>query len=355
MVSSILFYCLFSALSHAEEAHPWHPFLRWLDAETKVVVSANATAAEKAVAMDVLKHAGLDPNVSLVEESWVKSNQLAAGNNHLIVVGTITDNGVFVEHPSTWLRSREQPGGAFEIRGLFYFGIGDFTSTSTGVLEPGRNPYNVELEDQAAHHGTAFTSWRWMVRMTGRTPRGVVQAVQAFLSSHMLSGVVSSEDRPLGALPFVLSRSAVTAKPPAGIGSVSGTSFQFIGWHQIDALLMSGFASETGTKPELGWRLVYRHKGHSTSKHASPHRRNTDSEILLCRMHSSDQALGAARRLVGDLGEIESEARRDVRIFYAAHEDDIVYAGVSGPYIALESLSHPEGREILLNVLQAVR
>jgi hypothetical protein len=305
--------------------------------------------------MDILHYADLDPTASLVDDSWIRRNQLAAGNSHLIVVGTVTGNDVFLDHPSTWHRSREQQGEAPGVRGLYCFGVGDFAAASTGILEPGRNPYNVQVEDQAAHHGTAFASWRWMVRLTGRTPNGVVHAVQAFLNSHMLSGVVGVEDQPLGTPPFVLSRSAVVAKPPADIGTARGTLFQFIGWHQIDALLVSGFVSQAGAKPERGWRLVYRQRENGTSKHASPHRRNTDSEILLCRMQSSDQALGAARRLVGTLGEVESKEHEDVTVYYTPLGDDIVYAGVSGHYVALESLNHPEGKTILLGVLRIVR
>jgi hypothetical protein len=352
--ASVLLIWALSAPSYGQQPHVGHPFLQWLGSEAKVVVSTTAAPLEEAAARRLVQYAGLDPSNSLVKDSWIVANTASAGRYHLIVVGTVTENQLFLDHPSVWLRTREQPGGAFEVRGLFHFGVGDFIAPSIGVVESGRNPYNIEAEDHAAHQGIAFDTWRWMVRLTGRTPRGVVSAVDAFLEQRLLSGVVGVEEQPLGEPPFVLARSTITADPPADFAGVATQSCRFIGWHQIDALLLSGFVAVTQIEPEQMWRLVCRQKTRSTSKLSSPHRRNSVSEILLCRMPNSREAELAAQRLVGELGDPETESLGDIRLLYAARNGDNTYVGVRGRYVAVESFDNPEGRQLLINTLRAV-
>jgi hypothetical protein len=71
-------------------------------------------------------------------------------------------------------------------------------------------------------------------------------------------------------------------------------------------------------------------------------------------MPNSREAELAAQRLVGELGDPETESLKDIRLFYAAQNGDNTYVGVRGRYVGVESFDNPEGRQLLLSTLRAV-
>ncbi len=330
-----------------------HPLLHWLGPETRIVVSHNASDMERAAAQKLSLASGAS-GAMVVDDNWIMDHREHAGSLNLIVVGTFTGNRLLVEFPSLWSRSKEQQGGRFPVRGLFFFGVGDLPGDRVGVVEPGRNPFNVELEDKAHHEGTQFTDWTWMIRLSSRTPAGVAAAVHAFLENFMLSGVIPDRFAPEGEPPFVLTRSQVDSRPPPWTQPSRNSGIVYIGWHQVNALLLSGFESESGIRPEQMWRYVFRDPARITAAASSPHRTTTTNEILLCRMTNQREAKAAATNLMSKLGHVSTTRDKGIILLSSEKNGDTVYAAVKGEFLAVESLDSGRDQRLLLDLMASM-
>ncbi|MBN1424882.1 hypothetical protein JXA88_10030 [Candidatus Fermentibacteria bacterium] len=338
-------------LFHGASSAP--PLLDWLGTGTRVVIGEGASAPEREEALRICRALDpADPSTRLLTDTWVAAHPDQASSYHLIVVGTENSNQVLRDHPSVWWRTTEYQGpAAFPVRGLYLFGAGDVEGRSAGVIEPRRNPYAV-----VAHDATApgpDTPLTWMISLSGRFPEGVAGAVGALLDGRMLSGaVVDAHARTTGRHgPFELEHRVLSAAPPSWALPAPIEGWVALGWHQADGLLMGSLAARLGASPRDLWRIVFRDPTGPRTLGENLHRRNTDDEVLLCRMNSPQDAAEALRALLGDLGEVRETPDGKGRLREVDHSGGIVYGATRGEFLAIESFDSPVGRRAVESVI----
>ncbi len=329
------------------------PLLEWLGTPTRVVVGEGSSPVEREAALRLCRALDpLAPSVRLITDAWALAHPSEASAVHLIVVGTTASNRVLRRHPSPWWRvGSDEVRAAFPVRGLYVFGAGDFESPRVGLVEPRRNPFAVCLHD--ATEPTPDTPLTWMITCTGGSPEGVDRAVRALLEERMISGVVlDPAEAPRSRGPFDADAEVLASMPPASAMRARVEGLRVLGWHQADGLLLGALQKRLGSRPRALWRIVLRDPAAPHTLRANLHRRNTRDEVLLVEMPK--EAIGAARRLIRDVGEPREKQEGNVTFLEVRRADDTVYAAAAGRFWAIESLQTPHARGVLEAIIRGV-
>lgn len=324
----------------------------WLGAQTRVVVGEQAPAEERDAALRICRILNpAHPAAALLTDGWVAAHPKDAASFHLITVGTTTSNRVLRDHPSSWWRTPEWAApAAFSVQGIYLFGIGDLRGESAGVVEPGRNPY--AAADHEATEPRSETILTFMIACAGRHPDGVVAAVNALIDGMMLSGAIPDHrvpPRPEGPLEL---EPGMFEPPPAWVWLVREASL--IGWHQVDRLMIDALARRGGHRPAGAWRLVVRGSSAPHALHTSLHRRNSEGEVLLCRMETPGHALTGLRRLMRTVGEIQEEHLGTDTVVAVHTPEGTIWGAAAGPFLAVESIPGEGGRSEVEAIIRAV-
>jgi hypothetical protein len=160
--------------------------------------------------------------------------------NHLVLVGLPSDPLI----ATAWQREARQTAAGFYI-----FGFGTL-SGDVGYIESDRNPF---LHSQGIPSAPFETE---VVTITGTTPTGVKMACEAFVSKHLVNGVVAKGwTRPVQGL---LDRDPLTPdfELPAPAPPVL-KSYQRIGFTQASEDEYRGVLADTGLMPKTIWRAKY--------------------------------------------------------------------------------------------------
>jgi len=304
-----------------------------------VVVGDQAPPAEKAAADRLaarLRDAG-GPTDNEVSASAINVDLERAATHHLLVVGTESSNVVMAREPSHWVMNRDvyyatHPPYADYVptHGFYVAGYATFPSGDIGYIEWDRNPYWEYATNLGSVAGQSAPvapdlPYRQIARFYGSTPAGVAAAVDAFLTRHVLTGVVA----PNGTLPgrqtlFSIDTAhyALPTSAPAWIPATDlkdgGVVLTFAGWHVADSMTYSGFAEASGVPALSIWRAKYiTEQGWNYPKNvvidpahemtrsplfeASLDRRASDNEFFVARFASPELAASAVKGAVATL------------------------------------------------------
>lgn len=261
-----------------------------------VCVGENAPSAEQQVAQylaEKLRAAGAPengaPQTKLMTAEALNDDPVAAGTHHIIAVGTWLDNVVMRKTWGHWAMtpwqraqlerdyqaSREgrpasmlttpDAGPDWRYTGDFFaFGFGHFTG-SVGYVEPGRNPYALQLipnELGPKPADMATTDQFFVIKITGTDPEGIARAGKAFAEGSLLHGVIPAAGVKLPAdwRPDELGAPQFPTVPPAwaSIADLPGEKpLRCLGWMQGYSLLYAGFTEASGVAPKRLWRIKY--------------------------------------------------------------------------------------------------
>ncbi|MCU0611872.1 MAG: hypothetical protein MUE60_08805, partial [Candidatus Eisenbacteria bacterium] len=228
------------------------PLLRWLGANTRVVIGEAASVREREAALRVCGTlVPEDPSSVLLTDAWIAAHRIEAGSHHLVIVGTPQSNSALRDHHSMWWRTAEcEDAATFPVRGVYLFGAGDLPGRAAGVIEPVRNPYAIAAAEAPAASGAPLT---WVVRCAGRFPEGAAAAVDALLDDAMLSGAVVDSRASMDAAAWEVDRDLLTAQPPSWSTAAELEGLELVGWHQADRLLVDGLTAAMGARPLALW------------------------------------------------------------------------------------------------------
>jgi hypothetical protein len=265
-----------------------------------VVVSDAATPEVKAAAQSVLSAAGKSPLLRIMSgeasAKMVSSEAFLNGGierrafNHLILVG-LPDDPVIKQ---TWLEEARPI-----TNGLYVFGWGNLTG-DIGYLESDRNPFlhSVALKK------TPFEAE--VVTLTGSTPAGVKLAVDSFLRTGLVNGVVGGSDWKRGEA-TILDRDPL----PRDFSVPDFFPVEENGWTRIGITPASedeyrGVLADAGVEPIAIWRAKYYHAGvwdgagadSAVAEYlAGLHRQSYGNTIWAARFSDASQAKDAAGKI----------------------------------------------------------
>jgi hypothetical protein len=244
-----------------------------------------------------------------------------SGGWHVIAIGSPTTNAVLLTYPSYWSLDRElhyaplgnMPAAPFtETRGFYVGGFGyNFAGRHVGFVEFDRSPFYSEMlfslpKEQKASLQAA-PPLRFLVRVTGSTPEGVLLGARRFVETRMVYGLAIGPPR--WARPkdiWNLDDENIKPDPPDWIPTGTyptsqardaGRSVSFLGWLMADRTMYAGFLELTGCKPVQMWRTKYRTEAGLLDFDSSPHHRASGNELLIVKLLSSEDARQALKGL----------------------------------------------------------
>ena len=281
---------------------------------------------------DKVSDAGGPPECLVTAEA-LNDSSLAAGTHHIIAVGTWQDNVVLRKCWGHWAMTRWQremlerdqqasrkgrPASMLTARAdgpdwrwtgdFFAFGFGHFTG-SVGYVEPGRNPYSLQLiaNGIGKPDDLGKADQFFVIKVTGTDAVGVARAAKAFADTAMLHGLIPPPGAKLPAdwSPDALGSAQFTPAPPSWAPAADipgGKPLRYIGWLQGYSLLYSGFAEAAGVEPKLVWRLKYQTPGGFKDYMTFLTPRASDNEVLIAEMADEAAAQKAVDGLKASVG-----------------------------------------------------
>jgi len=265
-----------------------------------------------------------DSALFLSDEQIIATPSAQSGKWHLIAVGRPTTNSVLLTYPSYWSLDRElhyaplghMPATPFtETRGFYVGGFGYFfAGRNVGFVEFDRSPfYAAMLLSQTNRDNTSLGEpppLRFLIRVTGSTPDGVLLGAKRFAESRMLYGLAIGPPRwPRSHDIWTLDDENIRLAPPAWIpkGRVSAQSTagknmsaSFLGWLMADRTMYAGFLEITGCRPAQMWRAKYETEAGLIDFNRSPHHRASGNELLVVKLTSPDDLTRALSKLGGN-------------------------------------------------------
>jgi len=306
----------------------------------------------------------------LLSDEQVLATPFAVSDKwHVIAVGRPTTNSVLFTYPSYWSLDRElyyaplgnMPAAPFtETRGFYVGGFGYFfPGRNVGFVEFDRSPFYAAMLVSLANQDNVSTDdtppLRFLIRITGSTPEGVLLGAKRFVESRMLYGLALGPPRwprahdiwnlddenikpgppgwvPKGmfstpgvaetrnltqrrkdakteresppitktSAPLASSREKGEIKVKLGHApSKVGDSLSFLGWLMADRTMYAGFLEITGCRPAQMWRAKYATEAGLDDFSRSPHHRASGNELLIVKLTSADELAKALRTLGG--------------------------------------------------------
>ena len=257
----------------------------------------------------------------LSDEQVLATPVLDSGQWHVIAVGSPTTNAVLLTYPSYWSLDRElhyaplgnMPAAPFtETRGFYVGGFGYFfAGRNVGFVEFDRSPFYSEMlfslpKEQKASLQTA-PPLRFLLRVTGSTPEGVLLGARRFVETRMVYGLAIGPPRWVRPKDiWNLDDENINPDPPqwipkgahgdAGEGG-NGKTIDYLGWLMADRTMYAGFLELTGCKPVQMWRAKYRTETGLLDFDNSPHHRASGNELLTVKLLSPEDARQALKGL----------------------------------------------------------
>jgi hypothetical protein len=261
----------------------------------------------------------------LSDEQVLATPVAVSGKWHVIAVGRPVTNRVLLTYPSYWSLDRElyyaplghMPAAPFtETRGFYISGFGYFfAGRNVGFVEFDRSPFYSDMvfSLSAKERDSVYTppSLRFLIRVTGSTPEGVLIGAKRFVDTKMLYGLAIGPPRwPRSHDLWNLDDENVRPGPPGWVpngrysrpepGGNEGT-ISFLGWLMADRTMYAGFLEVTTCKPAQMWRVKYQTEAGLVDFNRSPHHRASDNELLIVRLSSREDAQRACRSLRGTI------------------------------------------------------
>lgn len=266
-----------------------------------------------------------DSALLLSDEQVLATPFAVSGKWHAIAVGSPITNSVLLRYPSYWSLDREihyaplghMPAAPFtETRGFYVGGFGYFfAGRNVGFVEFDRSPFYAAMlfsgSDQDRISENAAHPLRFLIRVTGSTPNGVLLGAERFLESQMLYGLAIGPPRwPRSHDLWNLDDENV--KPdlppwiPKGTFSAAGDaqkdrSVTYLGWLMADRAMYAGFLEVTGCHAAQMWRAKYVTEPGLTDFHRSPHHRASANELLVVKLTNPDDLPKARTNLGGTI------------------------------------------------------
>lgn len=288
-----------------------------------VCIGSNAPTEEQQAAkliFEALRERN-DSAQFLSDEQVLATPVSFSGGWHVIAVGSPTTNAVLLAYPSYWSLDRElhyaplgnMPAAPFtETRGFYVGGFGYFfAGRNVGFVEFDRSPFYSEmlfsLPDEKKMSRDTAPPLRFLVRVTGSTPEGVLLGAKRFVETRMVYGLAIGPPR--WARPkdiWNLDDGNIKPDPPDWIPTGTyptsqardaGKSISFLGWLMADRTMYAGFLELTGCKPVQMWRAKYRTETGLLDFESSPHHRASGNELLTVKLLSSEDARQALKGL----------------------------------------------------------
>ncbi len=260
----------------------------------------------------------------LTDEEVLGKPPAESGRWHVIAVGRATTNKVLLTYPSYWALDRElhyaplgnMPAAPFtETRGFYVGGFGYFfPGRDVGFVEFDRSPLYAEmilsLRAEKEISAEDAPPLRFLIRITGSTPNGVLLGAKRFVETRMLYGVAIGPPRwPRSHDLWNLDDENIKPDVPAwvpkgeygfsGRGSSDEAAVSFLGWLMVDRMMYAGFLELIGCQPVQMWRAKYRTQAGLNEFNRSPHHRASGNELLIVKLSSSDEATKALEKLGG--------------------------------------------------------
>ena len=244
-----------------------------------------------------------------------------SGQWHVIAVGNATTNSVLLNYPSYWSLDRElhyaplgnMPAAPFtETRGFYVGGFGYFfAGRNVGFVEFDRSPFYSEMLFSLPKERKASLQpappLRFLVRVTGSTPEGVLLGARRFVETRMVYGLAIGPPRWVRPKDiWNLDDENIKPDPPDWIPTGTyptsqardaGRSVSFLGWLMAGRTMYAGFLELTGCKPVQMWRAKYRTEAKLLDFDSSPHHRASGNELLTVKLLSPEDARQALKGL----------------------------------------------------------
>jgi len=257
----------------------------------------------------------------LTDEELMATPASESGKWHVIVVGGQLINSVLLTYPSYWALDREihyaplgnMPGAPFtETRGFYVGGFGYFfAGHDVGFVEFDRSPFYGDLllslppEQKASCE--AAPPLRFLIRVTGSSPNGVLLGAKRFVETRMLYGLALGpprwpRPRDLWNLDDEYTKPDPPTWIPKGTYSPSGSTdknvaISYLGWLMADRAMYAGFLELTGCKQVQMWRAKYKTEAGLLDFNRSPHHRASGNELLVVRLSSPEEIQNALKNL----------------------------------------------------------
>ena len=316
-------YCLLAASLACQLS--WGDVLDEIAPAAVVCVGMEAQSEERQAAKLIFRtlRERSDSAQLLSDEQVLGTPVTQSGKWHVVAVGRPTTNRVLLAYPSYWALNRElhyaplghMPAAPFtETRGFYVGGFGYFfAGRNVGFVEFDRSPFYSDTlfslpAEKKASHRTA-PPLRFLIRITGSTPNGVLLGAKRFLETRMLYGLAIGLPRwPRSHDLWNLDDENIPPDPPDWIpkGRYRGSGKQannktvsFLGWLMADRLIYAGFLEITGCKPVQMWRVKYQTEVGLLDFNRSPHHRASVNELLIVRLSKRKDVAKALKGLGG--------------------------------------------------------
>ena len=345
------------------------PLLKVIAPAAVVVVGKDAPASIKAAAQalaDALHKAG-GPGQIFTAEDFDKKPVSETGPYHVLAVGTLWDNEVLQRFNDPWAMDRDwyygrlgnQPAWPWMPQTGFGVGwVGDFDAKddSVGYLCVDRSSFMWEARCKAFDDKKAPDQQmplRFLFRISGSGPAGVLKAVKAFADDGMLNGCLPGSAAPQGDARFNLTLDqCLTHLPievPQKVDAGEGHTLAYLGWNQADGEEYDGFYSKTGVKAQRIVRAKYVPEWGMTNFVSSPHRASSRFELCVIDVADAASAKSAADKLAAGSSHSGITLADGSSAQVAPYGTEIVVRGHS---LILESAPQPWGKSLLEAFLQ---
>jgi len=266
-----------------------------------------------------------DSALLLSDEQVLATPVAESGKWHVIAVGRPTTNSVLLTYPSYWALDREEhyaplgnmPAAPFtETRGFYVGGFGyNFAGRHVGFVEFDRSPFYSAMLVSLAREGKLSREMipplRFIVRVTGSTPEGVLLGAKRFIETGMLYGLAIGPPRwPRPSDIWNLDDENIKPDPPSWIpkGKICAAgstgkkmSLSFLGWLMADRTMYAGYLEITGCRPVQIWRVKYQSEVGMLDFNRSPHHRASGNELLIVALARPEDLPAALKRLGGSV------------------------------------------------------
>lgn len=292
-----------------------------------VCIGSDAPAVERQAARLIFRalRKRSDSALFLSDEQILTTPVSESGKRHVIAVGRPTTNSVLLTYPSYWALDRElhyaplghMPAAPFtETRGFYVGGFGYFfAGRNVGFVEFDRSPFYAAMLLSLTNRGNISLGeqppLRFLIRVTGSTPNGVLLGAKRFVESRMLYGLAIGPPRwPRSHDIWNLDDENIRPDPPVWIpkGTISAQSIvgkntfvSFLGWLMADRTMYAGFLEITGCRPAQMWRIKYQSEAGLIDFNRSPHHRASGNELLVVKLTNPDDLTRALKKLGGKM------------------------------------------------------
>lgn len=344
------------------------PLFKLIAPSAVVVVGKNAPASIQGTAhalSDALRKAGGSGQIITAEDFNTRPVS-ETGRYHIVAVGTVWDNEVLQRFNDPWAMDRDfsygrlgnQPAWPWMPRTGFTVGwVGDFNPNdpSVGYLCVDRSSYMWEQRCKIFDDKNPVEKQmplRFLFRVSGSGPEGVVKAAKAFADQGMINGCLPGAAAPIGDPRFNLtSDRCLTSLPmpvPQKVDAGSGHTLAYLGWNQADGEEYDGFFSKSHVQARRIVRAKYVPEWGMTNFLSSPHRASSRFELSVVDVADAASAQQAATQLAGADGT--SVTLSDGTVTRQAHYGTLI--AVRGNSVILESAPEPWGKALLEAFLQ---